>query len=75
MKLFKVTLKGMWFSANGVSHGISYAVAETLDEAYEKVRKYVDEKDLGFRKDRELATIELIADSKDYNDVGTMLHL
>ena len=75
MKLFKVTLKGMTFNSNGVSHGISYVVAENTDEAYLKVKKYVDEKDLGFSKDRELATIELVADSREFNNVGTMLHL
>ena len=75
MKLYKVTLKGMTHTSTGVSHGISYAVAENLDEAYAKVKKYVDEKDLGFSRDRELATIELVADSADYNNVGIMLHL
>ena len=75
MKLYKVTLKGMTHTTTGVSNGISFAVAESLDEAYAKVKKYVDEKDLGFSRDRELATIELVADSVDHNNVGIMLHL
>ena len=75
MKLYKVTLKGMTHTTTGVSHGISFAVAESLDEAYAKVKKYVDEKDLGVSRDRELATIELVADSVDHNNVGIMLHL
>ena len=45
------------------------------DEAYKKVRKFLDENDLGFTKDRELDKVELIADSYRYTDVGCLLHL
>jgi hypothetical protein len=53
-KLYRVTLRGMKYSSTGVVYGVSYAIAENPDEAYKKVKKYLDEKDLGFSKDRAL---------------------
>lgn len=53
----------------------SYVVAEHPTEAYEKVRKYLDENDLCFKSQRELLNIELIADSAKYPDCGTRLYL
>ena len=72
-KLYRVTLKGMTYSSTGVVHGISYVVAKNSEEAYQKVREHLDEKDLGFSGDRELDKIELIAEAWDYTDVKTML--
>ena len=74
-KLFKVTLKGMTYNSTGIAYGISYVIAENTDEAYNKVRKFLNEKDLGFSKDRELDKIELIADSYQYTNVGCLLYL
>lgn len=74
-KLFRVTLKGMTYNSTGIAYGISYVIAENTDEAYNKVRKFLDEKDLGFSKDRELDKIELIADSYQYTKVGRLLYL
>lgn len=70
MKLFRVTLRGM-----KATYGISYVVAENTDEAYKKVKDFLDKEDLGFRKERELEKVELIADSYKHSDVGTLLHL
>ncbi len=75
MKLFRVTLKGMTYSSTGVIHGVSYVVAENCDEAYQKVKTFLDEKDLGFSGDRELDKVELIADTSQYTEVKTMLFL
>ncbi len=74
-KLYRVTLKGMTYSSTGVIHGVSYVVAENSDEAYQKVRTFLDEKDFGFSGDRELDKVELIADTSQYTDVKTMLFL
>ncbi len=74
-KLFKVTLRGMTYSSTGTAYGVSYVVAGNSDEAYQKVRKFLDDKNLGFTKDRELEKVELIADSYQYTDVGFILHL
>ena len=74
-KLYRVTLRGMTYSSTGVAYGSSYVIAENSDEAYKKVRKFLDENDLGFTKYRELDKVELIADSYRYTDVGCLLHL
>ena len=74
-KLYRVTLRGMIYSRTGVAYGSSYVIAENLDEAYKKVRKFLDENDLGFTKYRELDKVELIADSYRYTDIGCLLHL
>jgi hypothetical protein len=74
-KLYRVTLRGMKYSSTGVVYGVSYAIAENPDEAYKKVKKYLDEKDLGFSKDRALEKIELIAEDYQYTDSGCILYL
>lgn len=75
-KLYKVTLKGMTYSySSGMTYGISYAVAENLDEAYQKVKKFLNDNDIGLAKDRELYKIELIADDNPYTNVGCLLYL
>ena len=74
-KLYRVTLRGMTYSSTGVAYGSSYVIAENSDEAYKKVRKFLDENNLGFTKYRELDKVELIADSYRYTDVGCLLHL
>ena len=74
-KLYRVTLRGMTHNSTGVTYGLSYVIAKNSDEAYKKVRKFLDENDLGFTKDRELDKVELIADSYHYTNVGYLLHL
>ena len=66
--LYKVTCRGMTNTACGTqaAHGIAYVVARNPDEAYKKLRKYLDEKDLGFRKERDLDKVELVAEAIDY---------
>ena len=46
-KLYRITLRGMTYNSTGVAYGSSYVIAETSDEAYKKVRKFLDENDLG----------------------------
>lgn len=74
-KLFKVTLAGMTSNTNGITYGISYVIAENSDEAYNKVKKFLDENDIGFKKDRELDKVELIADSYRHTNLKYLLHL
>lgn len=74
-KLFRVTLRGMTYNITGVVYGSSYVIAENSDEAYQKVRNFLNENDIGTTKDRELDKVELIADSYRYTDVGYLLHL
>lgn len=74
-KLYRVELRGMTYNTTGPARGISFVIATNPDEAYQKVKTYLDEKDYGFTQDRQLKAVELIAEAYDYTDVGTILHL
>lgn len=71
-KLFRVTLTGL-HSPTGVSYHCSYVVAKTPNEAYKKVRDWLDKNDYGFSSERELSKIELIAEDSEYTDTKTRL--
>jgi len=70
MKLFRVHLNGA-----GSRYNTSYAVAENFDDAYKKVRNFLDKEDLCFSSQRECKEIELVADTKHYCDINTILFL
>ena len=75
-KLYRVTLRGMTISiVDSVAYGISYVVAKNPDEAYRKVRQFVNDKDLGYANQRELDKIELLAEDYQYTGTRTMLFL
>lgn len=67
MKLYKVTLRGMTSSiAGSTCYGISYVVANDAESAYRAVREYLDEKSLGFTRERALDNIQLLAEAVEY---------
>ena len=74
-KLYRVTLRGMTSSVTGVSYGMSYVVAKNTEEAYQKLKKFVEENDLGYSSQRELDKVELLAEDYQYTSTGTMLLL
>ena len=74
LKLYLVILRGL-ANSTGVSLKTSYVVAENSDDAYRKVRQWLDEKDYGFKHERELQSVELLASSYEYTDVRTRLFL
>lgn len=75
-KLYRVTLRGMTSTwGSGTAYGVSYVVAKNTDEAYQKVRKFVNDKDLGYSYQRELDKVELTAEDYQYTGTGTMLFL
>jgi hypothetical protein len=53
----------------------SYVIATDPASAYNKVRKWLDEKDYGFKHDRELSSIHLIAEDHEYTGVRTRLFI
>lgn len=57
MNLYYVQLQGLRTS----SYGGAYVVAEGLDEAANKVISYLEENDIGYRADRVLESISIIA--------------
>ena len=68
-------LRGMQVSATGTIHGRAYVVAENPELAYKIVKKYVDEKDLGFCMEREMESVRLLADEDEYPDCGMRLYI
>lgn len=55
------------FFVNCVDSKLSaYVIAEHPTEAYEKLKKFLDEKAWGFQSGRELESIELLAEDDDY---------
>jgi hypothetical protein len=74
-KLYRVTLRGMTYSTTSVVEGISYVVATGAEEAYQKVKKRLDDKNYGFSKDRELDKVELLASTYEYTGTKNLLYL
>lgn len=75
LRLYKVTCKGMTTNVTGTVHGIAYVLACNPTEAYEIVRKDLDVRDLGFRHEREMDIIELIAEDVPYPDCRIRLYI
>lgn len=74
MKLYLVKCKGMTSTIGGQTpHGLAYVVANDAENAYKILRKKLDEKDLGFYHERELDTIQLIAEEGNYPACGIVL--
>jgi len=71
MRLYKIICRGL----SGTDYGTAYAVAEDPEQAYRKVRRFLDEHTVGFPEDREMKTIELLADSSDSPDCGVKLYV
>ena len=69
-KLYLVSCRGMT-----TIHGWAYVIAENTDEAYRKMRDDLDKRNLGCAPDRELATIELLAECVSYPDCKRRLYL
>jgi len=67
-KLYRVQLEGVAVSFVRTCYGISYVVATNPTEAYKIVREYLDRKNLGFRSEREMDSITLLAEETDYPD-------
>jgi hypothetical protein len=67
MKLYEIELKGMTGGfGSDVQRGLPYVVANDPEEAYQKVRTFLNEEDLGHPFERELFRITLLAETGDY---------
>jgi hypothetical protein len=73
-KLYRVVLRGLG-SSTGMQYKTSFVVASDPTTAYQKIRASLDARDYGFRHERELESIELLAEDCDYTDVRTRLFL
>lgn len=74
MKLYRVNLKGMK-DGMGTIYGMPYVVANDSAEALKKVQEYIQKRDLGFECEREMESIELLAEEGDYPKCGVQLYL
>jgi len=75
MKLFRVTCQGMNIPQFvGVTYGIAYVVAEDAAKAYQRVRDALDESNIGFKQEREMQKVELIAEETEYPACGFRLY-
>jgi hypothetical protein len=67
VKLFLVRCHGMQTSTGGqIAWGQAFVAAEDPTSAYRKLREHLDKGDIGFARDREMLSIELVADSYEY---------
>ena len=74
-KLYRVQLKGMTSSFVGARYGMPYVVATSPTEAYKIVREFLDRKNIGFRNEREMDSITLLAEESDYPDCRFQLFI
>lgn len=74
-KLYIVKLRGMQLSGTGVMYGISYVVAENTDAAYDLVKEALYNEDIGFRHERELQSVELLAEQGKYPECRMRLYI
>lgn len=49
-----------------------YVVAENTDQAYQKVRDFLDKKDVGFKKERALESVSVIAEAYEFTDYSIL---
>jgi|GEM_PF-2464461 len=73
MYLFKVTINAR--IGSGIDYQNSYVVADSMDEAYSLVKKFLDKEDICFSDERELKSVSLIADTDRYPKCGTLLFI
>lgn len=74
-KLYLVELRGMKYAASGPAYGSAYVIASDPGEAYEKVLSSLSERDIGFRHERELDRVTLLAEAVQYPECKTILYL
>ena len=77
MNLYRVKCKGMTSKgfASRTPYGIAYVVALDPTAAYEKLKKRLDDEEMGFESERELDTVSLIASEGIYPNAGMQLIL
>lgn len=74
MKLFFVKIRG-GYTSNCTNYNEFYVVAKNSDEAYRKVRDFLNKENIGFEYEREMDTITLLAEEPNYPECRTLLFL
>ena len=65
-KLYLVKLRGLQYAATGIMYGESYVIAVNPNDAYQKVKLFLEDRDIGFTDDRELFSVTLLAENIDF---------
>jgi len=65
----------MKYTAFGVTYGVSYVVAADPAAAYQIVKDDLDKRGLGFRGDRVMEKVELLAETGESPDCGMTLYM
>lgn len=73
-KLYKVTLRGFTSVSSGVNYKTSYVVADDPQQAYQAVLNDLNARDYGYVEDRELHSVELLAEDNEFTNVKTRLY-
>lgn len=73
MKLFYVECKGMKVNVTGTPHGIAYVLANDANEAYEKLKARLEDKNLGFYYERVFESVKLVAEEGEFPDCRMQL--
>ena len=71
--LYVVTLASMVDRTVGISYGKSYVVAEDVEQAYQKVKSFLETNKIGTPSDRVLYRIELLASTDIYSGIKNIL--
>lgn len=75
MKLYRVRLNGMHGTGISTDYGNPFVVADNPTDALKKVQEYLKMRDIGFVHEREMNTIELLAEVGDYPECHVQLFL
>lgn len=74
MKLYKVNLIGLKeLDPSETDYGTAYVVAEDPQSAYLKYLKLLDDKNMGNSSEKQLKSIEVIADERFYGGLRYLL--
>ena len=72
-KLFLVKIKGIHQGGFGINYNETYVIAADPTSAYDKLRKYLNDNDIGYRREREMESVHLIAEDKQTTNTETLL--
>jgi len=68
MKLYEITLCGPFYGVGSGPANPFYVVARDATAAYDTLRRTLDSRETGFPRDREMQTIELLAEATECPD-------
>ena len=75
LELYKVTRKNIMACGCCVAHGISYVLASNPTDAYKKTQIDLEERELGFVKNKGFVRIESLDENVEYPFCGTRAYI